>query len=62
MQDNEDAGLHTVQEKELGDVPVQGMPESGSLHGVHSIGEAHVPEVRRSERQKARTLTKAASL
>ena len=62
MQDNEDAGLHTVQEKELGDVPVQGMPESGSLHGVHSTGETYVPEVRRSERQKARTLTKAASL
>lgn len=62
MYDKEDASLQQVPEEELVDVSVQRVSESDSVHGVHSAGEAYVPEVRRSERKRASALGKAASL
>jgi hypothetical protein len=62
MHDKKDAGVQPVQEEELVDVPVQRVSESDSVRGVHSVGEAYVPQVRRSERQKVGAVGKAASI
>ena len=62
MYDKEDAEMQPMPEKELSDVPVQRVSESDSVLGVHPTGDTRVSEVRRSERQKACTVGKAASI
>jgi len=54
-------GLQPLQEKDVDIAPVQRVSESDSVHGVYPVGRAQVPELRRSERQKAFATRKAAS-
>lgn len=57
-----DDKVQPLSEADSTDVRLQGVSQQEPVCELHTTGEAPVPQPRRSERQKARTVTKAASI